>query len=1002
VEAGIVSGYPDGTFRPQDTITRQEAAVVLFRLLAPGAGDAGTYKDSGVISDWAEGAVKAISAAGIMSGYPDGTFRPQNSITRAETIVTLERGLALKVAELIIDEPGTYGPETDKQTIKGNVIISSKDVILQNTVITGDLVLEGKIGEGDVTLKKVQVGGETIIKGGGSESITLEDCILPKVTVSKNGVRVEATGSTMVSVIRLDSGAILVSVTDTGTGFESVIVSEAVPPEARIVFSGYFENITVDGSDTEIEVEKGSTVENLTLNAPAIVTGEGSITTANINANGVEIEQKPQKTNVAKGITATVAGKKVSDDEQVSVSTGGYTTPSTPSKKVSVSAISVTTDKTEYKVGEELDLSSLVLTVEYDNNTSEVINVTMDMVSGFDSSKPGTLEVTVTYKGKIATFTVNIVEEGPVVVTGELVGSENYPGYENWKDAITSEGIDFSKITKAQAIKMGINDPDYYGIALDLKVNGEVVELNTANLSKVERVKPNGEIETPIVTAEGTVQFVHDGWGETGEYTMRYTLTDGTVVEAKINVVSFDFAPEGPVVVTGELVGSENYPGYENWKDAITSEGIDFSKITKAQAIKMGINDPDYYGIALDLKVNGEVVELNTANLSKVERVKPNGEIETPIVTAEGTVQFVHDGWGGPGEYTMRYTLNDGRVIEAKINVVSFEFKPVVLDGELVPATDYPGYDSWKDAITEEGIDFSKITQAQAIKMGIADPDYYGIAMYLKVGDDTIELNSDKLESVVRIDPEGNEVEPQVTADNIYQFVHDGWGGPGEYTMRYTLNDGRVIEAKINVVSFEFKPVVLDGELVPATDYPGYDSWKDAITEEGIDFSKITQAQAIKMGIADPDYYGIAMYLKVGDDTIELYSDKLESVVRIDPEGNEVEPQVTADNIYQFVHDGWGGPGEYTMRYTLNDGRVIEAKINVVSFEFKPVVLDGELVAAEDYTSYENWEDAITEDGIDFSQITKDQAIAMGLPGVDYYGVAMYLEVDGEQVDLSC
>jgi hypothetical protein len=31
----------------------------------------------------------------------------------------------------------------------------------------------------------------------------------------------------------------------------------------------------------------------------------------------------------------------------------------------------------------------------------------------------------------------------------------------------------------------------------------------------------------------------------------------------------------------------------------------------------------------------------------------------------------------------------------------------------------------------------------------------------------------------------------------------------------------------------------------------------------------------------------------------------------------------------------------------------------------------------------------------------KDQAIAMGLPGVDYYGVAMYLEVDGEQVDLS-
>jgi hypothetical protein len=67
----------------------------------------------------------------------------------------------------------------------------------------------------------------------------------------------------------------------------------------------------------------------------------------------------------------------------------------------------------------------------------------------------------------------------------------------------------------------------------------------------------------------------------------------------------------------------------------------------------------------------------------------------------------------------MLYTLKDGTIIEAKINVVSFEFKPVVLDGELVPATDYPGYDSWKDAITEEGIDFGQITKDQAIAMGL-------------------------------------------------------------------------------------------------------------------------------------------------------------------------------------------------------------------------------------------------------------------------------------------
>ncbi|MFY9358738.1 MAG: hypothetical protein WAP43_03270, partial [Bacillota bacterium] len=58
-------------------------------------------------------------------------------------------------------------------------------------------------------------------------------------------------------------------------------------------------------------------------------------------------------------------------------------------------------------------------------------------------------------------------------------------------------------------------------------------------------------------------------------------------------------------------------------------------------------------------------------------------------------------------------------------------------------------------------------------------------------------------------------------------------------------------------------------------------------------------------------------------------------VVRIDPKGEEVVPLVTADGIYQFVHNGWGDKGTYTMRYTLKDGRIIVAKINVVSFDFK-------------------------------------------------------------------
>ena len=242
VSAGIMSGYGDGTFRPGNPITRQEAASVLTRLLGLGAGAAEpTFTDAGEIAAWAKGAVDAVAAAGIMGGYQaDGTFRPQRPITRAETIVILDRGLvhaAEKIPQVsvtVYDLPGTYGPETGSETITGNVTVGSPDVTLRNMIITGDLLLSEAIGDGDVTLKSVTVRGETIVKGGGAESIVLEDCTLPSITVSKEGVRVVASGNTTVNVVTLESGATLVEVTISGPGFETVTISEVVPASAQI------------------------------------------------------------------------------------------------------------------------------------------------------------------------------------------------------------------------------------------------------------------------------------------------------------------------------------------------------------------------------------------------------------------------------------------------------------------------------------------------------------------------------------------------------------------------------------------------------------------------------------------------------------------------------------------------------------------------------------------------------------------------------------------------
>lgn len=81
-------------------------------------------------------------------------------------------------------------------------------------------------------------------------------------------------------------------------------------------------------------------------------------------------------------------------------------------KQAAVTSIAVKSNptKTSYMEGQSLDLSGAYITVNYSDGTSAEVSITSDMVSGFDSSTPGAQNVTVTYGGKTASFTVNVVE----------------------------------------------------------------------------------------------------------------------------------------------------------------------------------------------------------------------------------------------------------------------------------------------------------------------------------------------------------------------------------------------------------------------------------------------------------------------------------------------------------------------------------------------------------------------------------------------------------------
>ena len=106
--AGYIAGYPDGTFKPNHPISRQEAAVLIARLLrltSEEQTDDISFADYLSIDQWAQAGIHAVVSHGIMSGFPDKTFKAQKNFTRVEAVVALDRSLAHQVPAEIPEKP---------------------------------------------------------------------------------------------------------------------------------------------------------------------------------------------------------------------------------------------------------------------------------------------------------------------------------------------------------------------------------------------------------------------------------------------------------------------------------------------------------------------------------------------------------------------------------------------------------------------------------------------------------------------------------------------------------------------------------------------------------------------------------------------------------------------------------------------------------------------------------------------------------------------------------
>ncbi|MBS3030440.1 MAG: DUF1565 domain-containing protein [Dolichospermum sp. DET50] len=91
----IIAGFPDGSFKPNEPVTRAQFAAIINKAFKPTATRAGITFNDVKSNYWAYTAIQTASSSPFLSGYPDLTFKPEQQIPRVQAIVALANGLGL-------------------------------------------------------------------------------------------------------------------------------------------------------------------------------------------------------------------------------------------------------------------------------------------------------------------------------------------------------------------------------------------------------------------------------------------------------------------------------------------------------------------------------------------------------------------------------------------------------------------------------------------------------------------------------------------------------------------------------------------------------------------------------------------------------------------------------------------------------------------------------------------------------------------------------------------
>lgn len=105
---GVITGYPDGTFKPDRVVTRAEMAVIIVNALGFKDYASGTANYSDMAGHWSNPYVAYATSLGILAGYPDGTFKPDQTVSYDEAARILVSGIGYSVESLVGNWPANF------------------------------------------------------------------------------------------------------------------------------------------------------------------------------------------------------------------------------------------------------------------------------------------------------------------------------------------------------------------------------------------------------------------------------------------------------------------------------------------------------------------------------------------------------------------------------------------------------------------------------------------------------------------------------------------------------------------------------------------------------------------------------------------------------------------------------------------------------------------------------------------------------------------------------